>query len=158
MNYISLNDLTSFCDSSIILEREVETKRSKRDDETKDAYKAVKALTQKVRFELEGVTLREIFERAISSIVVTYQNGTSRPACDKLDTDSGHTGNGWEGWLKANPSFTIKVSMLKSGGSKAEIPIEQRIAAMSAEQLASSMTEDQLNAALKAMASKRGGK
>jgi len=144
-----LSDLNSVCDKTIILEREIETKRSKRKGETQEAYKLVKPIKQTLRVLFDGVHIREIFEKALGTIGVTYQNGTSRPICDKLDQDSNFQGDTWSNWLIANSTYTLKLSDSRNG-RKAEIPIEMRIASMSAEQLASAMSLEQLTAALEA--------
>lgn len=149
-----LSDLNSICDKTIVLEREIETKRSRREGESQADYKLVKPLKQTLRVEFNGVHVREIFEKALGTIGVSYQNGTSRTACDKLDADAQHQGDGWKAWILANPVYVLKLNEKRSG-TKAEIPIEQRIAAMSSEQLASSMSEEQLLAALEAAKAKR---
>lgn len=147
----SLNDLLLLCDTNVSLERVIETKRSRRKGESDEAYKSVKPLKQTVKFNFSNITLREVFERCLAALTVTYQNGTSRAKCDSLDKDANFTGDGWQGWLKANPTFTVDVNSLRSGASKSEIPIEQRIAAMTPDQLIAAFSSNP--AALRAIQS-----
>jgi len=148
--------LNHLCDNSMRFEKVIETKRSRRPNEVKDAngndpYKLIDPVEQKVTFNFENIDLQTIVQNAIGNLVVTVQNGSIRRSMDSIDKSSAHTGDQWRSVKTDN--LIINVAQKRSGN--VEIPIGQRIALMSTDELALNMTEEQLRAALAAISSKK---
>lgn len=152
MNSLSIQMLNHLCDKSMSFEKVIETKRSRRSNESKEQYKLVESVKQKVTFNFENVDLQTIIQNAIGNLVVTVQNGSIRRSMDTIDKSSNHIGDQWRSVKTDN--MTINVSQKRSGN--VEIPIGQRIANMTADELASNMSEEQLRAALVAINARRG--
>lgn len=106
---------------NLVITDKVQTKRSKREDETAEDYKNVKAVEQTVKFTFANVELSELLHSrkgVLKSCRILYQDGVRKQDGDVMQ------------WLRDNPTVDVDVDALietKRGQGKSAVKMQEKV-------------------------------
>lgn len=106
---------------NLVITDKVQTKRSKREDETAEDYKSVKAVEQTVKFTFANVELSELLHSrkgVLKSCRILYQDGVRKQDGDVMQ------------WLRENPTVDVDVDALietKRGQGKSAVKMQEKV-------------------------------
>lgn len=106
---------------NLVITDKVQTKRSKRDDETAEDYKSVKPVEQTVKFTFANVELSELLHSrkgVLKSCRILYQDGVRKQDGDIMK------------WLRDNPTVEVDVDALietKRGQGKSAVKMQEKV-------------------------------
>ncbi len=106
---------------NLVITDKVQTKRSKREGETAEDYKSVKAVEQTVKFTFANVELSELLHSrkgVLKSCRILYQDGVRKQDGDVMK------------WLRDNPTVEVDVDALietKRGQGKSAVKMQEKV-------------------------------
>lgn len=106
---------------NLVITDKVQTKRSKREGETAEDYKNVKAIEQTVKFTFANVELSELLHSrkgVLKSCRILYQDGVRKQDGDVMK------------WLRDNPTVEVDVDALietKRGQGKSAVKMQEKV-------------------------------
>lgn len=106
---------------NLVITDKVQTKRSKREDETAEDYKKVKPVEQTVKFTFANVELSELLHSrkgVLKSCRILYQDGVRKQKGDVMQ------------WLRENPTIEVDVDALietKRGQGKSAVKMQEKV-------------------------------